>query len=62
MKRKSILCTAALIAGGCLLGGCVVAPPRRAYVAVAPAPVRVWVPGYWYGGVWVRGYWRYHYR
>ena len=62
MKIKSMLCTAALIAGGCLLSGCVVAPPRRAYVAVAPAPVRVWVPGYWYGGVYVRGYWRYRYR
>jgi hypothetical protein len=62
MKVRSMLCTAALIAAGGLLSGCVVAPPRRAYVAVAPAPVRVWVPGYWYGGVWVRGYWRYHYR
>ncbi|HJR11915.1 MAG TPA: hypothetical protein VJ823_10960 [Rhodanobacteraceae bacterium] len=58
MKYKSMLCTAALIAGGCsLVGGCVVAPPRRAYVAVAPA--RVWVPGYWYGGVWFSGHWRY---
>ena len=65
MKCKSMLCTAALIAGGSLLlGGCVVAPPRSAYVAVAPAPVRVrvWVPGYWAGGVWVGGYWRYRYR
>ncbi|HVU82320.1 MAG TPA: hypothetical protein VHD89_09990 [Rhodanobacteraceae bacterium] len=64
MKIKSMLCTAALVAGGCLLSGCVVAPPRRAYVAVAPAPVRVrvWVPGYWAGGVWVGGYWRYRYR
>ncbi|MDE2498429.1 MAG: hypothetical protein KGK35_11420, partial [Xanthomonadaceae bacterium] len=61
MKCKSMWCTAALIAGGCmLLGGCVVAPPRRAYVAVAPA--RVWVPGYWYGGVWFSGHWRYRYR
>ncbi|HKT41461.1 MAG TPA: hypothetical protein VJQ86_03805 [Rhodanobacteraceae bacterium] len=62
MKGKSMLCMAALIAGGSLLGGCVVAPPRPAYVAVAPAPVRVWVPGYWYGGVWVGGRWRYRYR
>lgn len=59
MKRKSMLCAAALVAAGCLsLGGCVVAPARPAYVAVAP--VHVWVPGYWYGGVWVRGHWRYH--
>ena len=61
MKGKSMFCTAALIAGaGLLLGGCVVAPPRPAYVAVAP--VRVWVPGYWQGGVWFRGRWRYRYR
>ncbi|HVX04241.1 MAG TPA: hypothetical protein VHA71_03880 [Rhodanobacteraceae bacterium] len=63
MKARSMLCAAALAAGSCLLlNGCVVAPPRRAYVAVAPAPVRVWVPGYWHGGVWVSGYWRYRYR
>ena len=59
MKGRSMLCMAALIAGGSLLSGCVVAPPRRAYVAVAP--VRVWVPGYWQGGVWVSGRWRYRY-
>lgn len=41
------------------MGGCVIAPPRRGVRVVAVAPVRVWVPGYWYGGVWVRGYWRY---
>jgi len=59
MKCRSMLCTAALIAGVCLLGGCVVAPPRRVHV-VAVAPARVWVPGYWgHGHVWVRGYWRY---
>ncbi|WIG55665.1 MAG: hypothetical protein OJF61_001452 [Rhodanobacteraceae bacterium] len=58
MKRKSMLCAAALAVAGCLsLGGCVVAPARPAYVAVAPAPV--WVSGYWYGGVWIRGHWRY---
>ncbi|HEX7324433.1 MAG TPA: hypothetical protein VF292_03640 [Rhodanobacteraceae bacterium] len=59
MKGRSMLCTAALVAGGCLLAGCVVAPPRRVDV-VAVAPARVWVPGYWgRGHVWVRGYWRY---
>jgi hypothetical protein len=59
MKCKSMLCTAALVVGGGLLSGCVVAPPRRAHV-VAVAPARVWVPGYWgRGHVWVRGYWRY---
>jgi hypothetical protein len=60
MKCKSMLCTAALVVGGSLmLGGCVVASPRRAHV-VAVAPARVWVPGYWgRGHVWVRGYWRY---
>lgn len=60
MKCKSMLCAAALVIGGCLSSGCVVAPPRRAYVAVAPA--RVWVPGYWQGGVWFGGHWRYRYR
>lgn len=49
MKVRSMLCAAALVAGVGLLGGCVVASARPAYVAVAP--VRVWVPGYWYGGV-----------
>lgn len=63
MKGRSMLCTAMMIVGGSLLlGGCVVAPPRRAYVAVTPAPVRVWVPGYWQGGVWFSGHWRYRYR
>jgi len=58
MKGKSMLRAAALVVGGCLLSGCVVAPPRARVVAVAP--VRVWVPGYWgRGHVWVRGYWRY---
>lgn len=46
-----------VLAGSLMAGGCVVAPPRARIVAVAP--VRVWVPGHWYGGVWVRGYWRY---
>lgn len=59
MQHKSMLWLAALLAGaGLLLGGCVVVPARPAYVAVAPAPVRVWVPGYGYGGVWLRGHWR----
>jgi hypothetical protein len=63
MKCRLMLCAALVVVGG-LLSGCIVAPPRRAYVAVAPAPVRVrvWVPGYWAGGVWVGGYWRYRYR
>jgi hypothetical protein len=61
MKVKSTLCTVALVAGGCLLGGCVVAPPRHARV-VAVAPVRVWMPGYWQRGVWFGGHWRYRYR
>lgn len=58
MKRRfGWLLSGIGLAACCGLGGCVVAPPRPAYVAVAP--VRVWVPGYWYGGVWVRGHWRY---
>lgn len=48
-----------LLAGCSVLGGCVVAPPRARVVAVTPAPVAVWVPGYWQGGVWIRGHWRY---
>ena len=60
MKCKSMLCTAALVVGGCLLSGGGVAPPRLAQGAGAPA--RVWVPGYWNGGVWFSGHWRYRYR
>ncbi|MGH8183650.1 MAG: hypothetical protein ACREPH_08330 [Rhodanobacteraceae bacterium] len=58
MKRKLTWLSTALLAMGCMvMGGCVIAPPRARVVAVAP--VQVWVPGYWHGGVWVRGHWRY---
>ncbi|TAN04268.1 MAG: hypothetical protein EPN36_09405 [Rhodanobacteraceae bacterium] len=58
MKRMQSGLLLAVAAFGCLaMGGCVIAPPRARVVAVAP--VQVWVPGCWYGGVWVRGHWRY---
>ncbi|MGY3039008.1 hypothetical protein ACVWWQ_000595 [Rhodanobacter sp. TND4EL1] len=60
-RITSCLAAGVLLAGSISLGGCIVVAPRHVARArvVAPAPARVWIPGYWGPRrVWVGGYWR----